>query len=283
MQKPVVTVIIPTFNSAAFIVDSIQSVLAQSFQAFEIIVVDDASQDGTVSLVRSFQEARLSLIELPHNRGPAAARNAGIHQATGRFLAFLDSDDLWHPRKLELQLQAMQAHSYEFTYTLYDIVDPGGVAYAMSGNLPSTTTYAGLLPHCFIRTSSIVYDTVATGGKIYCPDIRKRQDFGLFLALLKRVGHARLIDRVLCSYRVRPHSVSSNKLSNIRYQWRVLHAIERLGLVPSSYYLSRWLLQSGLVTTYRAWCKAKKRWLPDRADTPPATVDAVDRAFDSRS
>ncbi|HEX2527420.1 MAG TPA: glycosyltransferase family 2 protein [Geminicoccus sp.] len=256
MQPPAVSIVIPTFNSAAYVVDCLESVLAQSFSNFEAIVIDDGSDDETVSVVKAFSDPRIKLIELPENIGPAGSRNAGIHRASGRFLAFLDSDDVWHPRKLEIQLAAMLQGGHDFTYTLYDIIDQDGRPYARSGSLPYLATYADLLPHCFIRTSSIIYDTLATSGKIYCPDIRKRQDFGLFLSILKRVSSAHLIDQVLCSYRVRENSVSSNKLLNIGYQWQVLYEIERLGLGPSSYYMVHWLIRSGSVAAYRRWRKA---------------------------
>lgn len=250
---PLVTIVVPTCNSAGFVGDALASVFAQTFQDFEIVVVDDASTDATVALVRALRDPRIALIELPSNVGPAASRNAGIRAARGRYLAFLDSDDLWHPRKLEIQVAAMRSSGRPFTYTPYDIIDEQGRPFAASGRLPATATYAGLLPHCFIRTSSIVYDTAATGGKVYCPDIRKRQDFGLFLSLLKRVGQAHLVDAPLCSYRIRANSVSSNKLHNIGYQWRVLFEIERLGLGPSSWYMGCWLVRSGGVIAYRRW------------------------------
>jgi teichuronic acid biosynthesis glycosyltransferase TuaG len=253
MTPPLVTVIIPTCNSAAFIDDALDSVLAQTFQDFEIIVIDDASTDATVARVKARSDDRLMLVELPKNVGPGASRNAGIQRAAGRYLAFLDSDDIWQPTKLEAQLAVMQRDGCPFTYTLYDVIDVLGRPFAASGKLPAYATYAKLLPHCFIRTSSIIYDSVATGGKVYCPEIRKRQDFGLFLALLKRVGRAHLVGATLCSYRIRENSVSSNKFHNIGYQWRVLFEIERLGMIPSAYYMGRWMIRSGGVAAYRTW------------------------------
>ncbi len=253
MTPPLVTVIIPTCNSAAFIDDALDSVFAQTFQDFEIIVIDDASTDATASLVKARQDDRLTLVELPRNVGPGASRNVGIHHAAGRYLAFLDSDDIWLPTKLEVQLKVMRQADQPFTYTLYDVIDVHGRPFAASGKLPAYATYTKLLPHCFIRTSSIIYDTAATGGKVYCPEIRKRQDFGLFLSLLKRVGRAHLVGATLCSYRVRENSVSSNKFHNIGYQWRVLFEIERLGMIPSAYYMGRWMIRSGGVAAYRTW------------------------------
>jgi glycosyltransferase involved in cell wall biosynthesis len=255
MHAPLVSIIIPTYNSASYVVECLESVLSQTFTEFEVIIIDDHSEDDTVEVVKRFDDPRIRLIELSKNVGPAGSRNAGIEEASGRFMAFLDSDDRWHPRKLEIQLREMIEGSYDFTYTLYDIIDQEGRPYAMSGKLPGIATYADLLPHCFIRTSSIIYDTHATGEKILCPDIRKRQDFGLFLAILKHISSAHLIDAVLCSYRVRENSVSSNKLLNIGYQWRVLYYIEDLGLGPSTYYMTQWLIRSGAVGAYRTWRK----------------------------
>ncbi|KEQ02225.1 glycosyltransferase family 2 protein [Pseudorhizobium pelagicum] len=254
-ESDLVSIIVPTYNSESFIYDSIASVLSQTYSDFELIIVDDDSSDDTISIIRSFDDPRIRLERNESNCGPAETRNTGLKLAIGRYIAFLDSDDLWAEDKLEKQIAFMKAKNVAFIYTRYVLIDEHGVRFGDSGPLSPSVTYRSLLPHCIIRTSSVVYDSYSTAGKIYFPPLRKRQDFGLFLRLLSVCHEAHLLDEELCSYRIRKNSVSSNKLKNIPYNWDLYRNVEKLSLASSVYYISRWFLNSAFVNIKRQYVR----------------------------
>jgi glycosyltransferase involved in cell wall biosynthesis len=251
MHVPEISVVMPTYNDEAYIVQTIGSVLEQTFGDFELIIVDDASTDSTPSVIRNFDDKRIIFLENDSNKGPADTRNSAVRAARGRYIAFLDSDDLWEPNKLERQIDFMRSNGSSFTYSKYNIIDFEGTIYSNSGNIPSKATYHSILSHCFIRTSSVIYDSTLTGGKHYFPPIRKRQDFALFLSLLKAVDKADLIDDFLCSYRVRQNSVSSRKLKNISFQWSAYRSVEKLSLLYSVRLMIHWFVKAGMLNARR--------------------------------
>jgi glycosyltransferase involved in cell wall biosynthesis len=260
--EDLVSIVVPTYNSQEFIADSIRSVLAQSYRNFEIIIVDDCSFDKTVSLVHEFEDGRIRIKQNESNCGPADTRNNGLELASGRYIAFLDSDDLWGSEKLAKQIAFMEENKVAFSYTRYDLIDEHGGQFGDSGPIASSVTYKSLLPHCIIRTSSVIYDTTLVGGKVYFPPLRKRQDFGLFLRLLKICDRAFLLDEELCSYRIRRDSVSSNKLKNIPYTWALYRNVENMSIASSAYYLSCWFFNSGFVNVRRLVAKRSRRSTP---------------------
>ena len=228
MSNPAVSIVMPSYNAARFILSSIQSVVAQTFKDWELLVVDDASTDETVELVRReyASDTRVKVIALVKNSGAAVARNTAIAAAEGRFIAFLDCDDLWLPEKLSVQLAWMHDHDCAFSFTAYERILPSGEVLGKVG-VPARTTYAKMLKTSVIGCSTAMYDT-RFFGKVYMPLIRMRQDFGLWLALLRRVDHADGISQVLARYKLRPGSVSSNKRNAARYTWRVYREVEKL-------------------------------------------------------
>ena len=242
--EPLVSVIVPAWNNEAHIGQAVRSVLDQSYEAFELLVVDDGCTDLTIPVVESFADPRIRILTTSSRAGAATARNIGQQAARGEIIAFLDSDDLWAPDKLRAQVEFMQENNAAFTYTRFDIIDEQGSPIAPSKALPAYATYARLLPYCFIRTSSVAYRPQQTGGLVRFPPLAKRQDFGLFLALLRRVPKALLVNAPLCSYRLRKNSVSSNKLANVTYQWRIYREIEQIGPVLSMYYMTAWSFRS---------------------------------------
>jgi glycosyltransferase involved in cell wall biosynthesis len=245
MESPIISIIVPVYNGEDFIAKTIDSALSQTFRNFELIVVDDASTDGTKDIIESFADNRIVCVFNRENVGAAVTRNNGIAASRGRYIAFLDGDDLWHPDKLEKQISFFESTGAGAVYSHYNIIDEKGRCVGRSEPMPTEATYKGLLPHCFIRTSSFVYDTSKTNGKVYFPLIAKRQDFGLFLRCLKLIDSAKLIDEVICSYRIHPNGISSKKLRNITYQWKLYREVEGLPLSEALYYMCSWFLQSG--------------------------------------
>lgn len=245
-----VSVIMPTHNCAAYAAPAIQSALRQTHSNVEVLVVDDASHDGTVDVVEEAarQDARVRAVCLARNVGPARARNIAIEAARGRFIAFLDGDDLWEPAKLERQLAVLEAKGAVLSYTAYRKVDEDGwIGSALIG-VPESVTYGRLLGTNVIMCSTALYDSM-TFGKWLMPDIAKRQDLALWLRILRfldstprfRGGRGTAgINEPLALYRVRQNSVSSNKVSAARFQWRVYRELEKLSVWQSAYYFGQY-------------------------------------------
>ena len=226
----------PLYNAKEFVREAIDSVLAQSHADWELLVVDDCSNDGSVQIVREYAESdkRIRLFCLEQNSGPAVARNRAIAEATGRYIAFLDADDLWLPHKLQRQLEFMEANDLAFTYSGYGVIDEEGREIA-TFRPPQSLTYRSLLKTNPIGCLTAIYDTQKL-GKVYMPDILKRQDYGLWLKILKRIDTARGLTESLALYRKRKNSVSSNKLKAAFYQWKIYRKVEGLGLFESMFY-----------------------------------------------
>jgi glycosyltransferase involved in cell wall biosynthesis len=243
IEADMVSVITPLHNSAAYISETIESVLAQTYQAWELIVVDDVSTDQSVQIVEAFVErdARIKLIKLEENSGAAVARNTAIKAASGRYIAFLDSDDLWLPDKLDKQLAFMQMHGHPFTFSAYSRIDEQGQPLGLVG-VPDKVSYRQMLKTSVIGCLTAMYDTVYF-GKVYMPLIRKRQDYGLWLKLLKQVEHAHGLQQPLGLYRVRRDSISSNKLNTSTYNWRLYRDVENLSFLSSCYYFSHYAVR----------------------------------------
>ena len=233
--SPTISVIMPTYNSALFVEASVRSVLAQTRSNLELLLIDDGSTDGTdeVTARLAAEDSRIKLLRTPSNGGAAEARNVGIMAARGRYIAFCDSDDLWNPHKLARQIALMERNGWAFTYTAYDKIDEAGRPLGHVG-VPATVSYDELLKTCVIGCLTAVYDTKVT-GKVLMPLIRKRQDFGLWLRLLKKTPRAYGIRETLATYRVRTGSISANKASAARYVWRLYREVEGLSLGRAAY------------------------------------------------
>lgn len=247
-MSELVSIITPVFDSEFYVADTINSLINQTYPFWELILVDDCSADASVSVIKTFieKDSRIKLIELSQNSGAAVARNKGIEFANGRYIAFLDSDDLWLPDKLQKQLVFMQESNYPFTFTAYDKVDVNGQVFAHIG-VPGKVTYSDLLKMCSIGCLTAMYDTQYF-GKVSMPLIRKRQDFGLWLKLLKRTDYAYGLNETLAQYRVLSDSISANKFNAAKFTWRLYREVEGLNLLQASYYFSHYAVRSLLRT-----------------------------------
>ncbi|HEX5056264.1 MAG TPA: glycosyltransferase family 2 protein [Gammaproteobacteria bacterium] len=230
---PSVSIITPVHNLARYLAATVDSVRMQSFADWEMLLVDDCSTDNSVEVAENLArlDPRVKLIRLDRNSGAAVARNAAIKAAAGRYIAFLDGDDLWQPDKLEKQLAFMRQKNAAFSYTAYRIVDEAGKEVSVF-NVPAQISYRDLLRTNVVGCSTAVYDTAGL-GKVYMPDIRKRQDFGLWLRLTRTSGMAHGLPEILASYRLRSTSLSSNKLYAALYVWKLYREVEKLPLWQS--------------------------------------------------
>lgn len=244
----VVSVVMPCFSSSRFISGSIESVLAQTFNDWELIIVDDCSCDNSVEVIQSFvdRDWRIKLIQLSENSGVAVARNTAIEAAQGQYIAFLDSDDLWLPNKVEKQLAFMQVNNYPFTNSAYDKIDESGVFFCHVG-VPDRVGYFDLLKTCSIGCLTAMYDTKVF-GKVYMPTNTKREDFATWLKLLRKVDYAYGLSEPLAQYRVYQNQTSAKKAKMAKENWRLYREVEGLSLIKASYYFSHYAIR-GLLRT----------------------------------
>ena len=249
-MSELVTIITPSYKSERFIAQTIESVLAQTYENWEMIVVDDVSLDNSNEIIEEYckKDSRIKLIKLEQNSGAAVARNRAIEEAKGRYIAFLDADDMWKPEKLEKQIDFMQKNNYSFTYTAYEKVDEFGKVFGKMG-IPSQVSYSDLLKTCVIGCLTVIYDAEKL-DKVYMPLIRKRQDFGLWLKILKKVDFAYGINESLAFYTVRDDSISANKKSAAYFTWKLYRDIEKLNLLKAGYYFSHYAIRGILRTKF---------------------------------
>lgn len=233
-----VSIIMPSYNSEKFISDSIQSVRKQTYENWELLIVDDCSTDQTVSVIKDFMamDARIQLEVLDRNSGAAIARNTAIRRANGVYLAFLDSDDLWKKDKLSKQIGFMEENQYVFTSTSFEEVDEENKLTNQLVASHKQLDYEGLLKHC-PGNSTVVYNAEKL-GKFYIPNIKKRNDFVMWLQVIKKAKHLYGLEDVLTYYRVREGSLSKDKVDLVKYQWNVYRKIEGLSFLKSFYLLA---------------------------------------------
>jgi glycosyltransferase involved in cell wall biosynthesis len=238
-SAPAVSVITPVWNAAATLAATVASVRAQAFPDWEMLLVDDGSTDGSRALGRALAAAdpRIRVLGWERNRGTAAARNEGIRAARGRFLAFLDADDLWYPEKLERQLAHMRRTGAPLVFSAYRRIDEGGRPLG-TVRVPARLTHAGLLRGNAIGCLTAVYDS-AHFGKVEMPPLRRRQDYGLWLALLARGGEAHGLPEVLADYRVRKGSLSSDRLAAAAATWRLYRETAGLSRARAAWCLAQ--------------------------------------------
>lgn len=217
MDKDLVSIITPTYNSEEFIAETIDSIIAQAYPYWELLITDDCSSDRTVSIVKEYmdKDPRIKLFQLSSNSGGGVARNNSIKEAKGRYIAFCDSDDIWTPDKLEVQLEFMRKKGTAFSYGSYILCDESGQEQGLNICL-SKLTLNRILMDNFVGCLTAMYDTKKI-GKVYMPTIRKRQDWGLWISIIKKCKIAYGIKKPIGIYRIRTGSVSSNKLALIKY------------------------------------------------------------------
>lgn len=243
-----VSVIMPTYNCGKYITESIDSVIAQTVTDWEIQIVDDCSTDNTEDVLKPYLEtyANIHYYRLAQNSGPAVARTEAIKRASGKYCAFLDSDDLWAPEKLEKQITFMESEGALFSCTSYRNIDVDGNDLHAVMIPPKKTSYKKCIRLSNpIGNLTVMYNQDAL-GKFEVPLIKKRNDFALWLQILKRTEYCYGMEDVLGSYRLgRAGSVSHNKLSQAKYHWQLYHAIEGHSFFRSIYELGCWAFVKG--------------------------------------
>jgi glycosyltransferase involved in cell wall biosynthesis len=235
--EPLVSIIIPLYNSEIYISDTLDSILNQTYKNYEILIINDMSKDNGEEIIKNYQKKfdNIFLINLEVNSGAGVARNKGIELAKGKYIAFIDSDDLWKKNKLEKQIKYMEDNNYYFTFTKYEQINESD-EFLKEIKVPNLLTYKKELYYNHIGTSTVIYNQEKL-GKIYMPVIRKRQDYAMWLKILKNFSNGYGLQEVLTTYRIRNNSISSNKINLIKYNWKLYRDVENMNFIRSSYYL----------------------------------------------
>ena len=238
-SQPLVSVIMPCYNMASYVSDSIKSVIAQTYPHWELLIVDDASTDETVNIIKSYAQAdsRIKFAIKKQNSGISDTRNQCIQMAQGQFLAFLDADDIWHPEKLEKQLSFMLAKNIGFTYSTYDWIDEDGKIMNKFINTIGNLDYKTYLRNTIIGCSTVMVNKAITGD-VFVPKFRTSEDTATWLDILRKGLMAYAIDESLVSYRIRRKSASSNKIRASIDLWKVYRQHEKLPFFKAIYYFS---------------------------------------------
>ena len=246
-KNDLVSIIVPVYNSEKFINDTIRTVQEQTYGNCELILVNDCSTDNSVSIIEKYvkEDNRIKLINLECNSGAAIARNTGIEQATGRYIAFLDADDLWHKEKLEKQIKFMKENEYEFTFTEYEFADEHGKGNGIIVKVPEKINYKQALKNTTIWTSTVLFDEEKLGKElIKMPNVRRGQDTATWWKVLKQIDNAYGIDEVLSYYRRTNDSLSANKLKALKRTWNLYRNVEHLNIFYSFYNFGWYVLNA---------------------------------------
>lgn len=240
-MKDLISIITPTYNCGKFIGETIESVIKQSYENWEMIIVDDCSTDNTKEVVEEYikKDSRIKYHLLESNSGAAVARTRAMELAQGKYMAFLDSDDLWMTNKLEDQLRFMKDNNYNFTCTEYEQIDEHGNLLGKIIKVKNKTNYDGVLLSCPVGNSTVMYN-VEKMGKFKVPNIRKRNDDALWLQMLKKEEYIYGMKETLMKYRIRSNSISSNKIDLVKYHWYLYREIEHLSVVRSMFHICCW-------------------------------------------
>lgn len=242
-KEPLVSIIMPLFETEKYLQETIDSVLNQLYKNWELIIIDDCSNDSSfkIALDNSKKDERIKVYKQKNNRGAAEARNKGVKIAQGNYLAFLDSDDIWEKNKLDKQIHFMIENNVYFTCSYYGKIDENSQSLKIIKKTPSKMDYNKLLIDC-PGNSTVVYN-VTELGKTYIPNIKKRNDYLMWLKVIKKAGLIYTLPEVLAYHRVRTGSISQNKLSLIKYHWYIYMKLEKIGYVKSFLILSILILR----------------------------------------
>jgi len=234
VNNNLVSIIIPVYNSSDYIIRAIKHVLKQTYTEWELIIIDDCSTDKSLSLVKSYAkiDKRIIILSLEINSGAAIARNKGITAAKGQYIAFLDSDDTWHPQKLEKQLNLMKNYNSTFSHTSYSLIDENNKELHIKSKCKKWIILKDLVKYNWIGTSTVIYNAGVL-GKQYMPNFRNRQDWALWLALIRKSEKVLFIDEPLTQYTVRNNSISANKSKLIKYHWLIYRKILKFNIFYS--------------------------------------------------
>lgn len=247
-KDKLVSIIVPVYNVEKFIVETMECVRAQSYDNWELLLVEDVSTDGTKEVIEAYlhekPDERIHLICQPENKGAAHARNRGLKEAAGRFIAYLDADDLWEPLKLEKQLAFMEERQAAFSFTGYEFADEGGKGLGKIVQVPATINYKEALKNTTIFTTTVMFDTDKIEKNMLNMPIIKSEDTALWWKVLRNGYIAYGLNENLVKYRRAGKSLSSNKLEAVRRIWNLYRKAEGMSIFSSAYHFCFWAVHA---------------------------------------
>ncbi len=243
-----VSIIVPVYNAERFLRHTMDSVRAQTYTDWELLLVDDCSTDGSAQLIEEYArekgDSRIRLISQPSNLGAAKARNRGVEEAQGRYIAYLDADDLWESVKLEHQLAFLQKEEAAFTFTGYEFADENGVGLGKIVRVPKTLEYREALKNTTIFTTTVMFDTEKIPKELLSmPQIRS-EDTALWWRILRSGYTAYGLDENLARYRRTGGTLSSNKLIAIQRIWNLYRKAEGMNRIQSAWNFCFWAFRA---------------------------------------
>lgn len=257
-KTPLVSIITPVYACETYLPMTIDSVLAQTYPNWELLLADDCSPDNSARIIGEYQkkDSRIRYIKLPENGGAAVARNAALAQAQGRYIAYLDADDLWLPEKLERQLNFLQESGAVFSCCGYEKIEADGTPLNKIVHMPKTMTYEQYLRNTIIQTVGVIVDTEHVDRSLLImPNVRRGQDAGTWMQVLRSgitfVGQ----HEVLAKYRRVPQSLSANKFNAMKRTWYLYRGLEKLSVPKSLWCMVGWAWHASLKRIY-----LKKYW-----------------------
>ncbi len=243
-MSELVSIIMPSYNTGRFIAESIHSVMAQTYTNWELIIVDDCSTDNTKEILSLYchceersDEAihngcKIRVLQNATNSGAAVSRNRALREARGKYIAFLDSDDLWAPDKLEKQIRFMEENGYDFTYTKYNEIDENGSALGVVVGGPAHIGKTGMFNYCWPGCLTVMYNREAVGD-IQIADIKKNNDYAMWLKIIRK-AKCHLLPEVLASYRKRTGSISNHSYTAlIKWHYKLYREAEGMNPISS--------------------------------------------------
>ncbi|MCR5474723.1 MAG: glycosyltransferase [Lachnospiraceae bacterium] len=244
MMNRTVSVIVPVYNAADVIAETIASVLGQTYTDTELILVDDGSLDESRTVISSFLSDRVKLISNENPKGAAGARNTGISAAQGRYIAFMDADDLWDKDKLAKQIAFMEKEGAAFSFTGYEFADKNGKGLGRIVKVPQRITYRQALKNTTIFTSTVIFDLSKLSKEDIMMPYVLSEDTATWWRVLKKTGIAFGFDENLCLYRRTGSSLSSDKVEALRRIWNLYRKVEGLGLIDSAVCFCFWAVRA---------------------------------------
>lgn len=252
-RDTLVSIITPVYNCEKYLAKTLDSVLAQTYPDWEMLLIDDCSPDGSRGIIEEYQkkDKRFRYHKLPENGGAAVARNAALELARGRYIAYLDADDIWLPRKLERQLTFMTERGAAFTCCDYEKIEDDGTPLNKVVHMPKTISYDQLLRNTIIQTVGVIVDTGKVDRSLLVmPNVRRGQDSATWLQMLRNGVAFTGQNEVLAQYRRVPQSLSANKLSAMKRTWYLYRGVEKLSLPKSLWCLIGWAWHASLKRIY---------------------------------
>ena len=239
--QPLVSIVIPVFNVEETLAETMATVFSQTYTNWEVIFVDDCSTDGSFELCQKFvnEDKRITLYQMKENAGPGAARKLGCSKAKGEFIAFLDADDLWVAEKLEKQIRFMMQNQVDFLCSDYEQIDGQGKPLNRKISCKEKASYRDVLLFNPVGCSTVVISTNLL-RQVELTEIRKNNDFSLWLRLLKITKYIYGLQETLVFYRVWPKSISYNKVKKIKYHWWVFREYEHFSVLTSILLVGWW-------------------------------------------